>query len=159
MNFELKPLGCAEISAEKCDALIVLVPEEFKAGKDSLSQLIAQVIKSGDLDTKAAKLLNLYRPAQALAVRVVLVGTGEGSARDVHKAVVAATGSVKSKTLKKLAICFAAPPSQAAVRAVVAAVSDATYVYTHTKSKPDGRTVGKVLLTAANATELRDAFE
>ncbi|MBP9061755.1 MAG: leucyl aminopeptidase [Rhodoferax sp.] len=159
MNFELKPMGCAEISAEKCDALIVLVPEEFKAGKDSLSQLIAQVIKSGDLDTKAAKLLNLYRPAQALAVRVVLVGTGEGSARDVHKAVVAATGSVKSKTLKKLAICFAAPPSQAAVRAVVAAVSDATYVYTHTKSKPDGRTVGKVLLTAANATELRDAFD
>jgi leucyl aminopeptidase len=159
MNFELKPMGLVGASTEKCDALIVLVAQDFKAGKDDLSELLAQATKSGDLELKPGKLLPLYRPIQANAARVVLVGIGSGSARDVRAAVVAAVASVKSATLKKLLVCFAAPAREDAVRAVVTATADATYVYTHTKSKPEGRTVGKVLVAASNATEVQASFD
>ena len=100
MNFELKPMGLVGASTEKCDALIVLVPQDFKAGKDDLSVLVAQAIKSLDLETKPGKLLPLYRPVQANAARAVLVGIGSGSARDVRTAVVAAIASVKTASLK-----------------------------------------------------------
>jgi len=159
MNFELKPISLVGMSSEKCDALIVLVAQDFKAGKDDLSALVGQALKAGDLETKPAKLLPLYRPVQAHAARVVLAGAGSGSARDVRAAVLAAVGSVKSPTVKKLAICFATPAREEAVRAAVLAVADATYSYTHTKSKPEGRTVGKVLLAATNASELQTSFD
>ncbi len=159
MNFELKPIGLVAASTEKSDALIVLVPQDFKAGKDDLSALIAQAIKSADLETKPGKLLSLYRPVQANAARVVLVGIGTGSARDVRTALLAAVGVVKSPTLKKLLVCFASPALEEAVRAVVLAVADATYVYTHTKSKPEGRTLSKVMVGASNATEVQVSFD
>ena len=159
MNFDLNSMGLVGASTEKCDALIVLVAQDFKAGKDDLSDLLAQAIKSGDLEPKPGKLLSLYRPVQANAARVVLAGIGSGSARDVRTAVVAAVASVKSATLKKLMVCFASPAREDAVRAVVTATAEATYVYTHTKSKPEGRTLGKVLVAATNATEVQATFE
>ena len=159
MNFELKSIGLVGASTEKCDALIVLVPQDFKAGKDDLSILLAQTLKSGDLETKAGKSLSLYRPVQANAARVVLVGVGSGSARDVRGAVTAAVASVKSSSLKKLVVCFAAPAREDAVRAVVTAVADATYSYTTTKSKPEGRTLSKVLVLISNAAEVQASFD
>ena len=117
MNFELKSIGLEVAATEKCDALIVLVSQDFKAGKDDLSALLAQTLKSGDLETKAGKSLSLYRPVQASATRVVLVGVGAGSARDVRGALMAAVASVKSSALKKLVVCFAAPAREEAVRA------------------------------------------
>ena len=159
MNFELKPFGLVGASTEKCDALIVLVAQDFKAAKDDLSTLVTQAIKSGDMETKPGKVLPLYRPVQAHATRVALVGIGSGSARDVRAAVLAAFASVKSASLKKLLVCFAAPAREDAVRAVVAAVSDASYVYTHTKSKPEPRSLAKVLVAATNASEVEATFD
>jgi leucyl aminopeptidase len=159
MNFELKSIGLEGAATEKCDALIVLVSQDFKAGKDDLSVLLAQTLKSGDLETKAGKSLSLYRPAQASATRVVLVGVGAGSARDVRGALMAAVASVKSSALKKLVVCFAAPAREDAVRAVVTAVADATYIYTTTKSKPEGRVLAKVLVATTNASEVKNTFD
>jgi leucyl aminopeptidase len=159
MNFELKSIGIDEAATEKCDALIVLVPQDFKAGKDDLSALLAQTLKSGDLETKTGKSLSLYRPAQASATRVVLVGVGAGSARDVRGALMAAVASIKSSALKKLVICFAERAREDAVRAAVAAVADSTYTYTTTKSKPEGRTLTKVLVATTNANEVKNAFD
>ena len=68
MNFELKPLGLVAVASEKCDALIVLVPQDFKAGKDDLSVLVGNALKSSDLEAKPGKILSLYRPMQANAV-------------------------------------------------------------------------------------------
>jgi len=158
MNFELKPFGLVGADTEKCDALIVLVPHDLKAGKDDLSALVAQAIKSGDLETKPGKLLCLYRPVQANAARVVLAGIGDGSARNVRNAILAAVASVKSPTFKKILVCFAAPAREDAVRAVVTAVADATYAYTHTKSKPEARTLSKVMVATTNATEVQASF-
>ncbi|WP_394790172.1 leucyl aminopeptidase [Rhodoferax sp.] len=151
MNFELKSLDLAACAAEKCDALVVLVPEAFAAGKDALSQLIAQARKIGDLDSKPGKLLQMYRPAAAAAVRVVLVGTGDGSVRQVRQAVANAVAAIKSPAVHKLIISFAGAPAQKAVRAVVQAVADTTYVYTTTKSKPEGRALSQVWLCAPDA--------
>jgi leucyl aminopeptidase len=159
MNFELKPLGLMAVASEKCDALVVLVPQDFKAGKDDLSVLIAQALKSADLESKAGKLLPLYKPLQANAARVVLAGIGEGTAKQVRTALLAAVGAVKSAGLKKLVVCFASPAREDAVRAAVVAVADASYVYTHTKSKPEGRTLLKTLIAATNASEVKVTFD
>ncbi len=159
MNFELKAMGLSGVSTEKCDALIVLVPQDFKGGKDDLSILIAQTLKAGDLEPKSGKTLCLYRPVQANAARVVLASVGAGSARDVRTAVLSAVAAVKSSSLKKLLVCFAAPAREEAARAVVSAVADASYTYTTTKSKPEGRTLSKVLVVATNATEVQATFD
>lgn len=159
MNFELKPLGLVGVTSEKCDVLVVLVPQGFKAAKDDLSSLIAQTIKSSDLETKAGKQLHLYRPAQCSATRVVLAGIGEGSAKEVRTAVAAAVAGVKAPSLKKLIVAFAAPAREDAVRAAVHAVADSTYAYTATKSKSDPRSVAKVCITTANASEVQATFD
>ena len=151
MNFELKSLDLAGCATEKCDALIVLVSEAFTPGKDALSQLIAQARKSGDLETKPGKLLQMYRATAAAATRLVLVGAGDGSARQVRQAVAAAVAVVKAPTVHKLLISFAGAAAQKAVRAVVQTVAEGTYVYTTTKSKPEGRKLAQVWLCAPDA--------
>jgi leucyl aminopeptidase len=159
MNFELKPLGLVAVANEKCDALVILVADAFKPAKDDLSALIAQATKSGDFESKAGKTLVLYRPSQANAVRVVLAGVGDGGAKQVRAAVIAALALVKTASLKKLTVCFANAALDASVRAAVLSVADATYTYTTTKPKADGRVVQKVLLAATNAAELQTTFE
>ena len=159
MNFELKPLGLVGVSSEKCDALIVLVAQSFKAGKDDLSVLIAQALKAADLEAKPGKFLSLYRPMQANAVRVVLAGIGEGTARQVRTALLAAVAAVKGSSAKKMLVCFANPAKEDAVRAAVLAIADASYVYTHTKSKPEGRALQKAVLAATNASEVKASFD
>ena len=57
MDFQLKTLDLAGAAAEKCDALVVLVPEAFKPGRDVLSRTLAAAQKAGDFEAKAGKLL------------------------------------------------------------------------------------------------------
>jgi leucyl aminopeptidase len=159
MNFELKPLGLVGVSTEKCDALVVLVPQGFKAAKDDLSQLIAQALKSGDLEAKPGKWLSIHRPMQANTVQLVLVSVGESDVRQVRSGLVAALAAIKSNALKKLLVCFAAPAREDAVRAAVMAIGDVSYTYTFTKSQKEGRTLQKVIVAASNASEVHTTFE
>ena len=158
MNFELQSMDLVAVADEKCDALLVLVPKAFKAAKDDLSQLVGTALKAGDLETAVGKTVSLYRPIQAAAVRVVLCSVGEGTAREVRTAVLAAIGACKSPGLKKVVVCFAAPAKHDAVRAAVLALADATYSYTTTKSKPQPRSLQKALIAAGNAPDLSDSF-
>jgi leucyl aminopeptidase len=159
MNFELKPLGLVGVANEKCDVLVILVAESFKPAKDDLSVLIANALKAGDFEAKAGKICMLFRPLQANAARVVLVGIGDGSAKQVRTAVLASIGAAKSGTLKKLTIAFAASAIDGALRAALLATADATYLYTTTKSKPESRSLQRVLVAAVNASELRASFD
>nr|WP_315465230.1 leucyl aminopeptidase [uncultured Rhodoferax sp.] len=159
MNFELKPLNLVALANEKADLLILLVAQDFKAGKDELSALVAQTLKQGDLATKPGTVLSLYRPVQANATKVLLAGIGEGHARQVRSALAACAGALKATNVKKLVVAFAAPAQEDAVRAVPLAVADASYVYTHTKSKPEPRTLQKVLVAATNASEVKTSFD
>ncbi|MFN4360609.1 MAG: leucyl aminopeptidase [Hylemonella sp.] len=160
MNFELLTLDLAGAAKQPADALIVLLPAGFKPGKDALAGLVAHALKAGDLETQAGKLLALYRPAQAKAARVLLVGTGEGTARQVRQAVGAALGALRSggPAVKKLALCFAAAPQAGALRAAVQTVADNSYVYTTTKSKAEGRSLTRVTLGVPKAAALQAEF-
>ena len=159
MNFELKPLDLIGAADEKADVLVLLVPKDFKAGKGDLSALIATALKSGDLEAAAGKCLALYRPLQAAAVRLVLAHVAHGGARATRSAVLAALAAAKSPNLKRLVVSFAAPAHEDAVRAAVAAVADATYSFTTTKSKPQARTLAKTTIAAVNASEVQASFE
>lgn len=160
MNFELKSLDLTGASAQAGDALILLVPAGYKPGRDPLAALVGQALKAGDLDSKAGKLLALYRPAQAKAPRVLLVGAGDGSPRQIRLAVNAALGTLRSGTpaVKKLLLCFSAAPQRGAVRAAVAAVADNSYVYTTTKSKGEGRSLVRVTVGVPKAAEAKAEF-
>lgn len=159
MNFELHSMGLTEVQNEKCDALILLVSDDFKAGKDALSQLVAQALKARDFETKPGQQLCVYRPAKTQVTHCVVVGVGKGGYRDVRGAVQSACGAIKGKGVKKLALAFASPTTAESLRAAVNAVADATYVYTHTKSKPEGRSVAHTVVSAPNAAELQGDFD
>ncbi len=158
MDFELKTLDLDGACAGKCDALVVLVADGFKPGRGALSRLAAAALKAGDLESKAGKLLQLYKPDGVAAARVLLAGCGDGSARSVRTAVQGAVGALKAAAVKRLSVCFAGAANGPAVRAAVQAVADASYVYTTTKPKADARKLRQVLLAVPDATAVRDAF-
>jgi leucyl aminopeptidase len=158
MDFELKTLTLAGAAGEKCDALVLLVTENFKPGKDTLSRLAGDAIKARDFEPKPGKMLQAYRSAGIAASRVILAGCGDGSGKRVHAAVQSAVGSIRSPGIKRLVICLPAGAQDEAVRAAVAATAEASYVYVTTKSKPEGRELQRVTIAVSDAQPLRAGF-
>jgi len=158
MDFELKTLSLAGAAGEKCDALAVLVSEDFKPGKDALSRLTADALKAGDLETKAGKMLQAYRSTGIAAPRIVLTGCGDGSGKKIYAAVQAAVGALRTSGVKRLVICLPADANEDGVRAAVAATAESSYVYVATKSKPEGRELQRVTIGVADAPRERAAF-
>ena len=70
MDFELKTLNRARLCTEKCDALVVLVPQDMASGNDALSSLIAAATRAGDFEAKPVAELN-DRPQNALSRRIL----------------------------------------------------------------------------------------
>jgi leucyl aminopeptidase len=160
MDFELKTLGLAESARQKCDALVLVVPEGLEAGADPLSRLAADARKAGDFEAKPGKLLHAYRFAGVAAGRVVLAGAGDGSARRVQSAVQSAVQALRSKAIKRLVIALPPGAQPEAVRAAVAATAEASYAYVATKSKPEARELQRVTIAVDRADAgLRTAFE
>jgi len=159
MNFDLKTLDLSAAASEKCDLLVVLVPEGFKPGKDPLSALAALALKNGDLSAKAGKHLQLYQPPAVAARRVVLLGAGDGSARAVRQALLAVGGAVKAPQTKRLVLCFVGAAQAGAVSAAVQAVADASYVYTTTKSKVEARSLSRCVIGVPAVAEVLGAFD
>ena len=159
MNFELKTLDLAGAIAHRCDALIVVVMNPFRPDKSPLSEIVTQSMKSGDFEAKPGKLLQAYRPTGFGCTRLVLVNAGEGAPRHIRQAVAAATSAVKSASVKKLVVCFTGAVGMEALRASVSAVADGSYVYTTTKSKPDGRALANVTFALPDATDFKSAFD
>ncbi len=159
MNFELKTLDLAGAVSQPCDALIVVVMNPFKPDKGVLSDLITQSMKTGDFEAKPGKLLQTYRPAGFGCARLVLVNAGDGSARQLRQAVSAAVGVVKSPSIKRVVVCFTTPVGPEAVRASVTTVAEASYFYTTTKSKAEGRALTNVVIGLSDAVDVKSAFD
>ena len=159
MNFELKNFDLASAASQVCDALIVVVVDPFKPEKGIVAELVAQAIKAGDLQTKPGKLLQAYRPAGFSCTRLVLACAGDGSAKHVRQAVAAAVSAVKTPAVKRVAICFASGANPAGVSAAVAGASEASYVYTTTKSKPEARAIANVAIGVPAPDGLKAAFD
>ncbi|MES2976417.1 MAG: leucyl aminopeptidase [Pseudomonadota bacterium] len=158
MDFELKTLSLAGAATAKTDALVVLVPQAFKPGKGALEALLAEAVKSGDFEAKAGRLLALWRAPGMAAQRVLLAGAGDGSAKHARQAVGAAIGALKAGPARRVTVCFAGAATADALRAAVQAAADASYVYTTTKSRAEGRKLTHVTFAAASVAGLQDAF-
>ncbi len=159
MNFELKTLGWAGAASEKCDAMVALVGDGFKPGKDALSQFAAHAIKAADLQTKAGKWLSAYRAEGVGCTRLVLAGAADGTAKSVRQAVAAAVASIKGGAAKNLVIAFQQAPAKGAVRAAVLAAAEASYVYTTTQSNPEARKLQRVTIAVPSAQPVQAEFE
>ena len=161
MNFELKTLTGARVCTEKCDALVVLIPQDMHGGDDPVSQLAALAIKSGDFEAKPGKLLNSYRMAGIAATRLILVGAGDGSAKNVRTAVTAAMGTLKNGNVKTAVLSLHAlnQTEDTLVRAAVVACGDASYVYSTTKSKATPASLERVLLAVPDVANAKSGYE
>ena len=162
MDFELKTLTLARVCTEKCDALVLLVPQDasnLSSGKDPLAQLATLAVKSGDFEAKAGKLLAAYRPQGIAATRLVLVGVGDGSPKNVRAAVLAAIGSLKSSNAKRIVLSWGALglPGSQVVQAAVVACGDGAYVYATTKPKATPSSLERVLFAVPSAAALNAA--
>ena len=164
MDFELKTLTHARICSEKCDALVVIVAQDGQSavtGDDPISQLVALAIKSGDFEAKPGKQLASYRTADVAATRLVLVGAGDGSPKNIRTAVLAAMGGLKNANVKRVVLSLAAlgAPSQEVVRAAVVACGDATYAYTLTKSQVVAPSLQRVVVVVASSLQAQAGFD
>ncbi|MFC5523035.1 leucyl aminopeptidase [Polaromonas jejuensis] len=162
MDFELKTLTRARLCSEKCDALLVLIPQDLSSsGDDPLSALAALAIKSGDLETKPGKLLGAYRTAGIAATRVLLVGADDGSPKNVRTAVNAALGTLKTSNVRRVVISLSALSDlQAdAVHAAVVACSEAAYSYTTTKSKATPAKLQQIVIEVSNTAAVKPGFD
>ena len=168
MDFELKTLTRARICSEKCDALVVLVAQDASqdarlagGAEDAISSLVALAIKSGDFEAKPGKLLSAYRTTGVAATRLVLAGSGDGSAKSVRTAVTAAMNALKTSNARRVVLSFYAPksPVDDVVRTAVVACGDAAYAYTTTKSKPVPGKLEHIVLAVPDAAKAKPAFD
>jgi leucyl aminopeptidase len=158
MDFELKTLGLDGAAQEKCDALLVLLPEGAKPGADPLSRMAADAIKARSFDTKPGKTLQSWRPQGVAASRVVLAGVGDASPRRIYAAVYSLVASLRNAGVRRLVMCLPAAADGRGVRAAVAAAAEACYVYISTRSKPEGVEIDRVVIGCADAPAARADF-
>ena len=158
MNFELRQFAVADAAGIAGDALVILVPKNFKATSGVVSDLIAAALKAGDLESKPGKMLQMYRATGVSCRRLILAGCEDGTPRQVRQALAAVGAGLKAPSIKSVVVCFAWSPAPDAVRAAVLAVADASYVYTATKSKPEPRALAKVVLGVADLAAVQAAF-
>src|SRR5688572_8971207 len=156
MDFEFKALGAAGLAAVTADALIVVV-----GGKDAvralddkpLATLLADALAQGDFELKAGRCLYLHRPAGVAAQRLAFVAAGDPSAKAFKSALSAGLAALKALGVAELAVArvgFDAALDESHARALVAAATDAVYVYRHTKpSAPTAPKLARVLLLAS----------
>src|SRR5665647_1599310 len=161
MDFELKTLTRTRICSEKCDALLVLIPQNLSSDDDPLSALAALAIKSGDFEAKPGKLLSAYRTPGIAATRILLVGAGDGSPKNVRIAVNAALGALKNSNAQRAVLCLSAlnNPQPDAVRAAVVACGDAVYTYITTKSKASPAKLQRIVIAVNDAANARAGFD
>jgi leucyl aminopeptidase len=159
MNFALTPLDLRSLISEKTDALLVLLTSAFTPQKDALSTLIAKVIKSGDLTPKAGQMLDIFRPRGMACTRLLLLHVGEGGGVEVRKAISAAYGVLKPLKPKALTLCFLKQPAAPTLRVAMTALAEASYTYTLTKSKPEGRSLHKVTCVMPDEQSSRADFK
>ena len=160
MNFELKTLDLKAAAGFNTDAVIVLLPSHFKPGRDPISQLISKARANADLDDVVGKLLVIWHPESVKTARLILVSSGDGSARSVRTATTDAVGALKSANPKSIAVCLP-DGAQQRVHAVVQAVSDASYVFTTTKPSAKASLLKRVtvgLPTPEKVKVIKSAF-
>jgi leucyl aminopeptidase len=148
------------LASTACDALLLIVAGDSpdKALAAPLATLLKTAIDGGDIALKAGKVLYVHAPTGVTAQRVVFAAAGgepaKPSAKEFRNAAMKGLALLKDGGAKHIAVGIAgdAELSAAHAEALVAAVSDATYVYRHTKpSAPAASKLAKVSLLCRKA--------
>jgi leucyl aminopeptidase len=160
MNFELKALSLVAASKIQSDTLIVLISDQFVAGKDPLSILISKALKVKDFSSKAGQMLQTYQSPGISAAKVVFLGIGKGGSLDIKSAISALIPSLKSADNQSLCLVSSDAGTAQSVQSLLLSLADGTYVYGTTKSKPSPRCLKQVTLGLPNITDaIESAFK
>ncbi len=136
MDFKIQLAAPGAWSRLSCDALLlVVVAGDPPQGLDkAVSAVLDTAVAAGDLEWKAGKALLVHQPAKLAAGRLAVAVAADGTPKAFNKAVSAGVQLLKSGGTRSLALgLLGAELGAAHAEAAVLAVSDAVYVYRHTK--------------------------
>ncbi len=157
MDFKTQVAAASAWGKLECDALVLVsVAGAAPAGIDKALQSAAEVAAAaGDIEWKTGKTLLLHRPAKLAASRLLVSVAADATPKALHKAVLAGVQSLKSSGARGVAIGLAGHAfSDAHAEAAVLAVSEALYVYRHTKpSAPADAPMRSVALLCSQTEE------
>ena len=150
MDFHSRAIGAGGLSAVSTDALIVVVIGEHppEGLEPAVGTLLADALAHGDLELKPARCLYLHRPVGMKCARLAFVAAKDDAPKAVKAALAAALAALKTLGVSDMAVSVVgAPTDPAHAEVLVAAASDAVYVYRHTKpSAPAAPKLGTVTL-------------
>jgi leucyl aminopeptidase len=151
MDFRHQISSPGNLGTLSVDALVLLVSVDgVDAGLDSkLATPIADAIEQGDLQLKSGRTLYLHRLARVKAPRVVVVVASAVTPKAFKAAVSTGLSQLKGGGAKQVAVAWAGSVelTDEHGEALVAAATDATYLYRHTKpSAPPASVIEQVAL-------------
>jgi leucyl aminopeptidase len=156
MDFRHQILGPDALSGLSCDALLLVVIGDTvdTTLAAPLGAALSDALAHGDLTLKAGKCIYLHRPTGVRAPRLVFSVAGANTSKAFKAAVGVGMQQLKGTGAKHVAVGLAGAGELGAAHAeaLVAAVSDALYVYRHTKpSAPVAAAVNKVTVVCNKA--------
>jgi leucyl aminopeptidase len=154
MDFKTQVAGATGLAGLAADALLVVVAgSAVPADLDStLAAVLKAAAEAGDFSFKAGSTLYAHQVDGVKAARVAFAASGDASVKGLRKAVSAGVAGLKGGGTKRLLVAVAGFEELGASHgeALVAAVSDAVYVYRATKpSAPPAAKLGSVALLVA----------
>ena len=157
MNFELLSLSWAKAAALKTDALVVLVADEPRHEAGLLSSMLDQAKKTGDFSSASGQCMVWWKPPGLSALRLVLVGIGQGRASDVRQGVTAGINALKKSKAQSVTVLLQAAQNDHLVVAAQSA-ADAAYVYTATKPSAKALSFKKISMGVPDAAAVKASF-
>jgi leucyl aminopeptidase len=141
MDARTLTLTLDELVAHSVDALVLLLPTDasFWQLPPAMESLVRDVIEQGDLELKAGRTFQLYRPlglgATRLVVSVVDAKDGLPAAAALRRGTSAVMGLLKSSGAQQAALAWGGLGDLDAASAEAAALvaMESLYVYRHTK--------------------------
>jgi len=156
MDFRQQSVALDALDSLACDALLVIVAgDKAPGGLDSATQrALDDAVAHGEFEFKRGKTVYLHRPQGLKAARLVFAACGAATPKSVKAAFASGLGALKGGGSKHVAVALAGVTDVggAHAEALVAAASDASYVYRHTKpSAPAAGALAKVTLLSDKA--------
>ena len=158
MNFELLSLSWSKATSLKTDGLVVLVSDGQKRETGMLSTMLEQAEKTGDFTSAAGQCLVWWKPPGLAALRLVLVGVGQGRAVDVRQGVAAGIAALKKSKAQTLTVLMQEAQTEHLLVAAQAA-ADASYVYTATKPSAKALNFKTIHLGVPQASDHKAQFD
>ncbi len=156
MDFKTQVIGAQGLSGVGAEALLVLVSgQQVPEGLDpALADALSAAVKDGDFAFKSGQTLYMHRVAGVKAARLVFAYLADDTAKTLRKSIGLSVTYVKGSGARQLAVAAVGGPGWTAAQAeaVVAALSDATYLYRETKpSAPPPSKLALVSLLCSKA--------